>query len=155
MIQIIVKSGEYYDSITLLQVAQGLSKLAGVEDAAVVMGTPANKGILKDAGMLTPEADAAFADDLIIAAKVAAKAKVDLAARVDELLKASRAPKAESGAAAAPGLCPLPRNNSPAPISRWCRSPAGMRRASLMKRSTEGCTSSSSATTSALRMKSR
>ena len=102
MIQTIIKSGEYYDSITLLQVAQGLSKLAGVEDAAVVMGTPANKGILKDAGMLTPEADAAFADDLIIAAKVAAKAKVDLAARVDELLKASRAPKAESGAAAAP-----------------------------------------------------
>lgn len=102
MIQTIVKSGEYYDSITLLQVAQGLSKLAGVEDAAVVMGTPANKGILKDAGMLTPEADAAFADDLIITVKVAPKAKVDVAARVEELLKASRTPKAESGAAPAP-----------------------------------------------------
>ncbi len=100
MIQTIIKSGEYYDSITLLQVAQGLSKLAGVEDAAVVMGTPANKGILKDAGMLTPEANAAFADDLIIAAKIASKAKVDVAARVNELLKASRVPKAESGAAA-------------------------------------------------------
>ncbi|MEJ5309611.1 MAG: acyl-CoA synthetase FdrA [Anaerolineae bacterium] len=99
MIQTIVKSGEYYDSITLLQVAQGLSKLKGVEDAAVVMGTPANKDILKDAGMLTAEANAALADDLIIAVKVAAKAKVDVAARVDELLKASRAPKAESGAA--------------------------------------------------------
>lgn len=100
MIQTIVKTGEYYDSVTLLQVAQGLSQLVGVEDAAVVMGTPANKSILKDAGMLTPEAEAAFADDLIIAAKVAAKAKVDIAARVDELLKASRTPKAESNAAA-------------------------------------------------------
>jgi len=102
MIQTIVKSGEYYDSITLLQVAQALSKLAGVEDAAVVMGTPANKGILKDAGMLTPEADAAFADDLIIAAKIAPRAKVNVAARVDELLKASRASKTENGAAPAP-----------------------------------------------------
>ena len=98
MIQTIIKSGEYYDSITLLQVAQGLSQLPGVEDAAVVMGTPANKGILKDAGLLTPEADAAFADDLIIAAKVAPTAKAKLAARVDELLKASRASKAESAA---------------------------------------------------------
>jgi len=102
MIKTIVKSGEYYDSVTLLQVAQALSQLPGVEDAAVVMGTPANKGILKDAGLLTPEADAAFADDLIIAAKVAAEAANDIAARVDELLEASRTPKAESGTVAPP-----------------------------------------------------
>ncbi|MFN2110789.1 MAG: acyl-CoA synthetase FdrA [Anaerolineae bacterium] len=102
MIQTTIKSGEYYDSVTLLQVAQGLLKLPGVEDAAVVMGTPANKGILKDAGLLTPEAEAASADDLIIAARIAGRAKVDAAARADELLKASRAPKAESGTAAPP-----------------------------------------------------
>ncbi len=108
MIQTIVKSGEYYDSVTLLQVAQGLSKLVGVEDAAVVMGTPANKGILKDAGLLTSEAEAASADDLIIAARTTDattdedKATVDIAARVNELLKASRAPKAESGATPQP-----------------------------------------------------
>jgi FdrA protein len=102
MIQVIVKSGEYYDSITLLQVAQGLTKLPGVADAAVVMGTPANKGILKEAGMLTPEAAAAFADDLIIAAKVTAKAKGTVTARADELLKAARTPKAESGAVPSP-----------------------------------------------------
>lgn len=101
MIQTIVKSGEYYDSVTLLQVAQGLSKLTGVEDAAVVMGTSANKGILKDAGLLTPEAEAAFADDLIIVARVADEA-TNVAARVAELLTASRAPKADSGAAPQP-----------------------------------------------------
>lgn len=106
MIHTIVKSGEYYDSITLLQVAQGLSQLVGVEDAAVVMGTPANKGILRDAGLLTPEADAAFADDLIIATRVAGKEKVNVAARAAELLKASRTPKAESGAAAPPKTLP-------------------------------------------------
>ena len=102
MIQTTIRSGEYYDSVTLLQVAQGLLKLPGVEDAAVVMGTPANKGILKDAGLLTPKAEAASADDLIIAARIAGKAKVDAAARAEELLKASRTPKAESGTAAPP-----------------------------------------------------
>ncbi len=102
MIQTVVKSGEYYDSITLLQVAQGLLTLSGVADAAVVMGTPANKGILKDAGLLTPEAEAARADDLIIAARVADETvTATFAARTAELLAASRAPKAE-GAAAAP-----------------------------------------------------
>jgi len=155
MIQIIVKSGEYYDSITLLQVAQGLSKLAGVEDAAVVMGTPANKGILKDAGMLTPEADAAFADDLIIAAKVAAKAKVDLAARVDELLKASRAPKAESGAAAAPRTVSAAAQQlagaNIALVSVAGRYAAGVAHEALDR----GLHVFLSATTSALRMKSR
>mgnify|MGYP006987969554 CR=1 FL=1 len=45
----IIKSGEYYDSVTLMEVAQGLLDLEGIEDAAVVMGTPANKGILNDA----------------------------------------------------------------------------------------------------------
>ncbi|HQE92219.1 MAG TPA: acyl-CoA synthetase FdrA [Anaerolineae bacterium] len=97
MIQTIVKSGEYYDSITLLQVAQGLSKLTGVEDAAVVMGTPANKGILKDAGLLTAEAEAALADDLIIAARVADAAVINVAVCADELLKAARTPKAVGG----------------------------------------------------------
>ena len=62
-----VKGGEYYDSVTLLEVAQDLLALEGVKDAAVVMGTPANKGILADAQLLTPEAEAATPDDLVVA----------------------------------------------------------------------------------------
>lgn len=101
--QTLIKSGEYFDSITLLQVAQGLLALKGVQDAAVVMGTPANKGILNDASLLTPEAEAASADDLVIAvraksAEIAGKAMTE----ADALLKASRAVKDEGGAAAAP-----------------------------------------------------
>ncbi|MBN2002969.1 MAG: acyl-CoA synthetase FdrA [Anaerolineae bacterium] len=108
MIQTIVKSGEYYDSITLLQVAQGLSKLAGVEDAAVVMGTPANKGILKDAELLTPEAQAASADDLVIAVRVMSESMATAALeQADALLKASRAPK--EGGSQASGLGPPPK----------------------------------------------
>lgn len=90
----LVKSGQYYDSVTLMQVAQALTELDGVEDAAVVMGTPANKGILSSADLLTAEAQAAAADDLIIAVRASTEAQALAAlAATEGLLKASRAPK--------------------------------------------------------------
>ncbi len=86
----VIKSGEYYDSVTLLEVAQGLLDLEGVVDAAVVMGTPANKGILADADLLTPEAEAASADDLVIAVRAESEAIAEQAmAEAERLLKAS------------------------------------------------------------------
>jgi succinyl-CoA synthetase alpha subunit len=48
-------------------VAQELTHLPGVSDAAVIMATEANKGILKEAGLLTAEALAASPNDLVIA----------------------------------------------------------------------------------------
>ena len=99
----IIKSGEYYDSVTLMEVAQGLLELEGVEDAAVVMGTPANKGILKDADLLTPEAKASSADDLVIAVSAASEEVAASAMeKVDELLVASRSVTEEQGMAAPP-----------------------------------------------------
>ena len=43
-IQTLVKRSEYHDSVTLMLVAKEISHMAEVEDAAVVMGTEANKG---------------------------------------------------------------------------------------------------------------
>ncbi len=98
-----VKSGEYYDSVTLMEVAQGLIDMEGVVDAAVVMGTLANKGILSDADLLTPEAEAASADDLVIAVRAESEDVAEAAiAEADELLKASRTPAEESGLAQPP-----------------------------------------------------
>lgn len=98
-----IKSGEYYDSITLLQVAQGILKVPGVTDAAVVMGTLANKGLLDAAGMLTPEADAAKPDDLIIAVRAENEGVAEAALReAERLLKASRQAVAEKGGLEAP-----------------------------------------------------
>ena len=68
-IQTLIKRSEYHDSVTLMLVARELSHMAEVEDAAVVMGTEANKGLLKNAGLLTPEAEAASPNDLVIAVK--------------------------------------------------------------------------------------
>ena len=64
--QTLIKTSRYYDSVSLMLVAKALTKLAEVQDAAVIMGTEANKGILKEAGLLTPEARAAGANDLVI-----------------------------------------------------------------------------------------
>ncbi|MGC9349948.1 MAG: acyl-CoA synthetase FdrA [Anaerolineae bacterium] len=99
-----IRRGEYYDSVTLLEIAQELMDVEGVLDAAVVMGTPANKGILDNADLLTPEAEAASADDLVIAVRAeneqAAQQAIE---RVAEALEASRAPKkGTEGAAPAP-----------------------------------------------------
>ncbi len=89
-----VKRGEYYDSMTLLEIAQVLLTLEGITDAAVVMGTAANKGILTNADLLTPEAAAASADDLVISVRAASAASADAALEhASGALKASRAPK--------------------------------------------------------------
>ena len=39
----IIKTGEYYDSVSLMLVARALTEMEGVEDATVVMGTEENK----------------------------------------------------------------------------------------------------------------
>ena len=62
-----IKPSEYHDSITLMLVAKALLELPGVEDAAVVMGTPANREIIAAAGLLTDAAVSARPDDLVIA----------------------------------------------------------------------------------------
>ena len=61
-----IRSGAYYDSVILMQLQRSLAALAGVLDAGVVMGTEANKDILAQSGLLTDEAQAAVADDLVI-----------------------------------------------------------------------------------------
>jgi len=98
-----VLSGAYYDSVTLLQVAQGLLKVEGVIDAAAVMGTPANKGILAGADLLTPEAEAAVADDLVLAVRARDDAAAGVAlGQADRLLKSSRATAGGGSAAINP-----------------------------------------------------
>lgn len=93
-----VKRGEYYDSVTLLEVAQQLMHLEAVTDAAVVMGTEANKGLLTNAYLLTPEAAAASPDDLVIAVRTNAAETAEAALAHAEIgLKASREPSEGNG----------------------------------------------------------
>lgn len=66
-IQTLIKQSEYHDSVSLMLVARELAHLEGILDASVVMGTDANKGLLKEAGLLTPAAEKATSNDLVIA----------------------------------------------------------------------------------------
>jgi FdrA protein len=87
-----VRSGAYYDSVVLMQLQRSLAALSGVLDAGVVMGTAANKDILAQSGLLTPEAQAAAAEDLVIVVRAEDEAVVQAAlGQVDELLTRRRA----------------------------------------------------------------
>lgn len=86
-VRIIIKPSEYYDSVKLMLVAKDLARIPGVIDAAVVMGTDANKAILRNAGLITEEVDSAGLNDLIIAASGDVDALNTAMVEVDKLLR--------------------------------------------------------------------
>src|SRR5918996_673155 len=63
----VVRKGVYHDSVTLMRLTRDLVLVHGVRRAAVMMGTPPNLALLRDAGLLTPDGDTASPNDLIIA----------------------------------------------------------------------------------------
>ena len=95
-IQTLIKRSEYHDSVTLMLVARELSHMAEVEDAAVVMATEANKGLLKNAGLLTPEADAASPNDLVISVKGVQAALGNILVEAEKLLHKKQTESATS-----------------------------------------------------------
>jgi FdrA protein len=62
-----VRRATYLDSIVLMRMSREVKALAGVDEAGLIMGTPANIEILREAGILAREGEAAEAGDLILA----------------------------------------------------------------------------------------
>ena len=62
-----VERGRYLDSVALMRLSRRLSALPGVEEASLMIGSPSNKALLRDAGLLAPEGEDAGANDLVIA----------------------------------------------------------------------------------------
>lgn len=62
-----VRRATYLDSIVLMRISRQVAALPGIEEAGLIIGTPANKEILRDAGILGPESDSAEPSDLILA----------------------------------------------------------------------------------------
>ena len=60
-----VRRTTYLDSIVLMRMSREIAALAGVEEAGLITGTPANKEILREAGILAAEGEKAEAGDLI------------------------------------------------------------------------------------------
>ena len=86
-----VRRSAYFDSVALMRVAEQARQLAGVTEVAAVMGTPANRAMLAEAGMLPPDAPATEASDLlvVVSARTDDAARAALA-RVGELLATRR-----------------------------------------------------------------
>jgi FdrA protein len=85
MIYSIIKSNTYQDSLRLMQLSTMLSGTDGTNRVSIMMGTPANKKILRNAGLDTPDLDGAKPTDLVIVADVADASVGDsLIVKVDE-----------------------------------------------------------------------
>jgi FdrA protein len=80
-----IRRATYLDSIVLMRLSRQIAALPGVEEAGLITGTPANKDILRDAGILGPEGDTAEPGDLILALRA-----VDAAAGAAALAEARR-----------------------------------------------------------------
>src|SRR5947199_10237970 len=61
-----VRRNSYFDSIDLMRVAEQVRQLAGVAEVAVVMGTPAGRSMLAEAGMWPAEAPESGPSDLLV-----------------------------------------------------------------------------------------
>jgi len=86
-----IRPGIYFDSIVLMQLQRKLAALPGIEDAGVVMATPANKELLEGFELLSSEGVQAGPDDLLIVVKSDdEKAAVDAISQVDQLLQEKR-----------------------------------------------------------------
>jgi len=101
VIQTLLKSSLYQDSVKLMRLSQTLSGLNGVRQAFVAMGTDANKRLLAEAQLLTDDANRAGANDLVIVVEAESAEVADAAVASAEQMLVSAATPA-NGAATAP-----------------------------------------------------
>jgi FdrA protein len=110
-----VERGRYLDSVALMRISRRLESLAGVEAAALMIGSPSNKDLLRGAGLIAREGEAATPNDLIIAVRAADdRAAAQALEQVGKLLSETRT-STSSAFASARGLAGalelLPRAN--------------------------------------------
>lgn len=93
----IIKTGEYYDSVSLMLIAKELNSFDGIADSGVVMGTVENKSILVSGGLFPQEFENAGDADLLIAIKAENNDAYEKAiAKLDDLFKKLRNKSSES-----------------------------------------------------------
>jgi succinyl-CoA synthetase alpha subunit len=82
-----VRRGFYADSVALMRIARALGAAPGVRQASLMIGSPSNKALLADSGLLAKEGRAARPDDLVIAVKAKTAAQAESALeRAEKLL---------------------------------------------------------------------
>lgn len=69
MVHAFIKKGSFQDSVSLMIVSRKLSELPDVDEVSVMMGTPANKTLLKTTGFWHDMFDEATPNDICVAIK--------------------------------------------------------------------------------------
>ncbi len=64
-----VRTGFYLDSVALMRISRRIGERDGVIAASLMIGSPANKELMREAGLLDDEGDAAGPNDLIVAVR--------------------------------------------------------------------------------------
>lgn len=87
MLHSVVKGNAYQDSINLMLLSNELNALPGIRKSQVMMGTDANKDILRESGLLAEGATSAGPNDMIVAIDAEDDEAVRRAlCRIDEFL---------------------------------------------------------------------
>jgi FdrA protein len=87
MLYSIVEPNNYQDSLRLMRLSNLVSDTDGINRVSIMMGTPMNKDILRNAGLGNAEVDEAKPTDLLIMADVmSAEVGESLVATVDAFL---------------------------------------------------------------------
>jgi FdrA protein len=94
-----VRKAFYMDSVALMRISTSVSSLAGVQTAALMIGSSANKKLMRNAGLLNADSDLAGPNDLIIAVRAenvaAANEGIDKAVALLDAPAANRGPADE------------------------------------------------------------
>lgn len=94
-----IRKGFYLDSVALMRISRAVAGLPGVEEAGLMIGTPANKEILREAKVLDDAGSQAAPGDLIVAIRAKNKAAVDAA--IAEARRLLDTPRTSQGPGAA------------------------------------------------------
>ncbi|MGK5552246.1 FdrA family protein [Actinomadura kijaniata] len=87
---VLLRSGVYRDSVTLMRVSRALGGLPGVGDAMAAMATPSNRELLAELGFAVPAG--ATPADLVVALRARDQDALDEARRAVDALLAERSP---------------------------------------------------------------
>jgi succinyl-CoA synthetase alpha subunit len=93
-----IRKGFYLDSVALMRLSREIAAAPGILEAALMMGTPSNTAIMRNAGLLDDDVTAQ-GNDLILAVK--AESEQAARAALDDALKALDKPKIQSSGEAA------------------------------------------------------
>jgi len=92
-----VRRRVYHDSVTLMRLSRAMESVPGVRQAAAMMGTPANRALLSQAGLLDADGDAADPADLVIAVVADSAAAAEGARAAAERALTARAAEPVAG----------------------------------------------------------